>query len=381
MGPRRARVAGRISRECSWDRRPLGWLLETTSLQEGKSGRRDTSFRKAPVPGAGREASGPQEKFGRRILKSTIGRSTLAGAFHLLGESQRIPGGVQPKRTTMFREIAVIAPGAMGSAIARRLLEHDVRVTTLLDGRSRESRERAEAAGMIGIEPARIADADVVLSIVPPAQALPLAETIALLLRQSDRKPIFVDCNAVSVGTVEQIAGVIASSGIPFVDAAIIGAPPVTGGTGPTLYVSGQPASDLDALNRAGLQTVVMEGPVGSASALKMSYAGITKGLIGIAAAMILAAERGGATQALHKELAASQSQLLQRLGKSLPDMYPKAYRWVAEMREIAAFAGDDPATARIYEALADFYESLAEDQDGPRAKTRAIDGFLQQRG
>ena len=57
--------------------------------------------------------------------------------------------------------------------------------------------------------------------------------------------------------------------------------------------------------------------------------------------------------------------------------MYPKAYRWVAEMREIAAFAGDDAPTARLYEALADFYQSIADDYEGSRTKTKAIDEFL----
>ncbi|GLS18346.1 6-phosphogluconate dehydrogenase [Labrys miyagiensis] len=277
----------------------------------------------------------------------------------------------------MFREIAIIAPGAMGSAVARRLLEHGIRVTTLLEGRSVESRRRADDAGMIGVEPTRLVEADIIFSIVPPAQALPLAETIAPLLRQSHRKPIFVDCNAVSVETVTRVAGVIEASGAPFADAGIIGGPPVPGGAGPTFYMSGTPALELDALNDVGLQTVVMEGPIGTASALKMSYAGITKGLTGIAAAMILAAVRGGAAASLHKELGLSQAQLLQRFGKSLPDMYPKAYRWVAEMREIAAFAGDDPASARLYQALADFYETIADDYEGPQANTQAIDDFL----
>ncbi|WP_413991851.1 DUF1932 domain-containing protein [Labrys okinawensis] len=277
----------------------------------------------------------------------------------------------------MIREVAIIAPGAMGSAVARRLLEHGIRVTTLLEGRSAESRKRAEDAGMIGVEPNRLVEADIMLSIVPPAQALPLAETIAPLLKQSPRKPVFVDCNAVSVETVVQVAGVIEASGAPFADAGIIGGPPVPGGVGPTFYISGRPAPELDALNGVGLHAVVMEGPIGTASALKMSYAGITKGLTGIAAAMILAASRAGATTSLHKELGVSQAQLLQRFGKSLPDMYPKAYRWVAEMREIAAFAGDDPASARLYEALADFYETIADDYEGSQAKTKAIDDFL----
>ena len=41
--------------------------------------------------------------------------------------------------------IAVIAPGAMGSAIGARLVEHGARVLTSLDGRGPASRARAAA--------------------------------------------------------------------------------------------------------------------------------------------------------------------------------------------------------------------------------------------
>ena len=51
--------------------------------------------------------------------------------------------------------------------------------------------------------------------------------------------------------------------------------------------------------------------------------------------------------------------------------MPPKAYRWVAEMQEIAGFVADDPAARELYEGAAEFYERFAEDferrQEGRR--------------
>ena len=82
-----------------------------------------------------------------------------------------------------------------------------------------------------------------------------------------------------------------------------------------------------------------------------MSYAGITKGVTAIAAIMVLGATRAGAADALIAELRESQPQLAARFAKGLPDMVPKAYRWVAEMREIAAFLDGDPAGAAMFEA------------------------------
>jgi hypothetical protein len=51
--------------------------------------------------------------------------------------------------------------------------------------------------------------------------------------------------------------------------------------------------------------------------------------------------------------------------------MYPKAYRWVAEMEEISAFLDADPAGHDIYQGVARFYEHLAKEfaQTGDKAE------------
>jgi hypothetical protein len=108
-----------------------------------------------------------------------------------------------------------------------------------------------------------------------------------------------------------------------------------------------------------------------------MSYAGITKGLAAIASIMILGAERAGAGPALRAELASSQPQLLARFGSSLPDMLPKAYRWIAEMREISAFLRDDPAGAAVFQGIAQFYERISADNAGERTEARRIEVFV----
>jgi 3-hydroxyisobutyrate dehydrogenase-like beta-hydroxyacid dehydrogenase len=273
--------------------------------------------------------------------------------------------------------IAIVAPGAMGSAVARRLHEHGARVLTSLAGRGAATRERAQAAGLVDADDHQLAAADIILSILPPAAAVGLAERLAPALAEAGRKPIYVDCNAVDVGTVARIAAIIGASGAPFVDGAIIGSPPRPGQPGPTFYLAGGPAADLAGLGELGLRLRIIDGPVGAASALKMAYAGITKGLTALGAAMVLAADRAGAAPALRAELAASQPHLLQRLGTALPDMYGKADRWVGEMREIAAFAGPDAAEARIYLAIADLYERIGADFREGRQEIGRLDAFL----
>jgi len=273
-------------------------------------------------------------------------------------------------------KVAVIAPGAMGSGVARRLVENGVEVRTWLDGRSAASAARAEAAGMRAVGEVEIAECDIVLSIVPPAEALPLAQRLAPTLAAAARKPVYVDCNAVSPQTVLRIAAVMA--GVPFIDAGIIGLPPKPGGEAPVFYSSGPDAAALLPLAAHGLPVKLLTGPIGAASGLKMSYAGITKGLTALGAAMMLAATRFGAADDLRAELAASQPQLLPRFRRSVPDMFPKAYRWVAEMQEIADFAGEDAATRQIYLGIAALYERLALDFEGEQTEIAELRAFVE---
>jgi 3-hydroxyisobutyrate dehydrogenase-like beta-hydroxyacid dehydrogenase len=271
--------------------------------------------------------------------------------------------------------VAIIAQGAMGAGMARRLAGNGATVLTSLAGRSEASARRAAEAGMRDAGPAELAGADIILSVLPPAEAPALAAWLAPALAAAPRKPAYADCNAVSPDTVRRIAASLAGTGAPFIDGGIIGGPPRPDGYTPVLYVSGPAAEQALVLRDHGLDVQVTPGPVGAASALKMSYAGITKGLTALAAAMMLAATRAGAAEGLQAELARSQPQLLGWFNRMVPPMYDKAYRWVGEMEEIAEFTG--PEAADIYQAIARFYDGMAADQAGPRQATAALDAFL----
>jgi 3-hydroxyisobutyrate dehydrogenase-like beta-hydroxyacid dehydrogenase len=269
----------------------------------------------------------------------------------------------------------------MGAAVGKRLVDHGLKVLTSLQGRTEETRLRAQAAGMISGSDEEIAAADLILSILPPGDAIALAQRFAPALTASNSKSVFVDCNAVSPNTVERIAAAIAPTGAPFVDAGIIGQPPAAGDAGPRFYASGREAQRFAKLKEFGLDVRVLDGPLSAASALKMSYAGITKGTQALGAAMMLAATRGGSADALLAELKGSQAQMLAWLNRSLSMMPPKAYRWVAEMHEIADFVGEDPAAHELYAGAAHFYEQIAEDFAGEQKQVGALKSFLNKVG
>ena len=277
--------------------------------------------------------------------------------------------------------VAVIAPGMMGSVVAKRLTDNGIEVRTSLAGRSAATVDRAKAAGMVDASDTQIAGSDIILSILPPGDALALAERLAPALRSAAKKPVYVDCNAIAPETVLHVARVIEETGSIFVDGGIIGPPPEPDSKNTRIYLSGPDAPKAAVLTQYGLSMPIQPGPIGAASAMKMSYAGITKGFTALGCAMMLAATRAGTADALVAEMAISQPALLGWLTRSMPRMHSKAYRWVAEMEEISTFVGEDPAGAQFYHAAARLYERIAADFDGPNKETAMLDAFCAKKG
>lgn len=277
----------------------------------------------------------------------------------------------------MTPTVAVIAQGAMGAGVGARLAERGARVVTSLAGRSAASAKRAAEAGMIPVSDAEAASADFFLSIVPPGDALALAEKMAALIGPSNKKPIYVDCNAVSPPTKIKIGSAVMKAGAPFVDVGILGLPPREGSDGPVFIAAGPEVGRFVPLGAFGLKIRAIDGPVGAAAALKMSYAGITKGFTALGAMMMLAATRAGVAKELRAELERSHPAFVQNFLRAVPDMFGKAYRFVPEMQEIADFVGEDAAACKMHQAFAEFYQRMAKDFAGEQKDITALENFL----
>jgi len=57
--------------------------------------------------------------------------------------------------------------------------------------------------------------------------------------------------------------------------------------------------------------------------------------------------------------------------------MYSKAYRWVAELDEIASFVGKEHAESGMLEAAARLYERIAADYEDGKKEIHTLDRFL----
>lgn len=259
-------------------------------------------------------------------------------------------------------KIGIVGTGDMGSAIGRRLLDHGAEVVTCLAGRSERSRRLAEAAGIddVGSLAEFVRQCDVVLSILVPAAAPALADALANAVRESDSAVTIVDANAVAPATAQQMARVLGDAGAIFVDGSIIGSPP-EGERTPRLFLSGPSTAEVEALATHGMDVRRVSAEVGAASALKMSFGALTKGVTALATQLLVAAARNDVLDALIDELDQRQGPLLQVAERSIPPMPAKSRRWVGEMEEIAdAFAavGLPPGT---YRGIAELYRWVGE--------------------
>ena len=262
----------------------------------------------------------------------------------------------------MSDTIGILSPGDMGHTVGDVLRQNGARVITCLEGRSARTRALAEKAGIIDVPTYRqlVTESDLVLSIMVPAQAMSAAAAVADALRGTDTPLTYADCNAIAPQTVRTLGEVLTSAGGTFVDASIIGPPPRTAGA-TRFYASGLELETFLVLNRYGLDVRPLGDEIGLASAMKMCYASLTKGLTALCTELLTAAEVLGVSDALTAEFRLSQSALFERMEKGLPSMPPKAKRWIGEMDEISATFEHVGLTPKILAGAADMYRLVGE--------------------
>ena len=232
------------------------------------------------------------------------------------------------------KTIALLHPGEMGSAIGACLARRGFRVVWASARRSAATRSRAIAAGLedLGSVERALNVADMALSVCPPHGALALAREVA----GHGFEGVFVDANAIAPETARSVGRTVEKAGASFVDAGIIGPPPVEAGRS-RLYLSGGPAREVAALFAGThMEAIALDASPGAASALKACFAAWTKGATALLAAVRSLAESEGVDAALLAEWKISQPGLDKR-SEAVTVQARKAWRWIGEMEEIAA--------------------------------------------
>ncbi len=249
--------------------------------------------------------------------------------------------------------IAIMAPGHMGHAIGGHLARQGLRVITNLQGRGPDTVARAERAGIedVGSDAALIDQADMLLSVLPPGNALEMARRIADAVSNTPAEFLYVDCNAISPATAAEIAEILNTVGIRCVDAAIRGGAALDGKPQPRIYVSGPGSDEVAALNAYGLDIHPIGGAAGQASGLKICAAAVSKGVVLMVLQAFAAAKVLGVEAELRADL--GDNAQLKEAERRAPNFGPDAYRWATEMDEIAATVGASGLDPRTFEGFA----------------------------
>jgi 3-hydroxyisobutyrate dehydrogenase-like beta-hydroxyacid dehydrogenase len=233
--------------------------------------------------------------------------------------------------------VGLLHPGEMGAAVGRVLQANGHEVLWASDGRSEATRERAQSFRDVAAVAALAAQAELILSIVPPHAALDVAQEV------EGFDGVYVDANAISPMRAEEVAALHPR----YVDGGIVGGPPTEPGT--KLFLSGSGAASVAVLF---VGSILEARVVPDASALKMAYAAWSKG----SAAMLLAIHDVARHFGVEDEWRLAAPELAERLPRAEHAKATKGWRWIGEMEEIAdtfAAAGQPDgfhrAAARVY--------------------------------
>jgi 3-hydroxyisobutyrate dehydrogenase-like beta-hydroxyacid dehydrogenase len=271
----------------------------------------------------------------------------------------------------MSESIGLINPGDMGVSIAASAIHNGHHVYWASQGRSADTRKRAEEHHLIDV--GSLADlckqCSVVLSVVPPSAA----EDVATEVIAQKFKGTFADLNAISPQRAQRIGERLEANGIELVDGGIIG-PPAWATDTTWLSLSGKNSSTIASCFTNGpLRTEILGDRVGDASALKMCYGAYTKGLTALIAGVLGTAENSGVRESLMRRWAADGSGLDRSAAARVVRITDRAWRWVGEMEEIASTFEYANMPRGFHDAARDIYLRLAQFKDQAQPSTDTL--------
>ena len=236
-----------------------------------------------------------------------------------------------------FQKIGILSIGEMGFHWAKLLKSRGVEVLTYDKDRGEVSQKRAQNAGVKSTASMGelVEQAELVVSIVVPSAATRVAAKVAEAVKTAGRKDLlFLDANAISPMAADEIAQTLIPVGVHFVDGGIIGSA-ARMGKGTIVYVSGPQADRLGSLESFDIPIKVLGPSTNQASAFKVVYAGLTKGLQGLFCELLMGAQRFGLLNEIRAQYEESFPGLLDKVSSSIVGLRIHAGRRAEEMDEL----------------------------------------------
>jgi len=281
----------------------------------------------------------------------------------------------------VIETVAILSPGDMGHAVGQLLREHELKVVTCLTGRSQRTKDLAELAGIADVPDLNdmVAQSQIILSISVSEMVPSICQQVADAIKATNANVLFAECNAISPQLSRQMEPIITAAGGRYIDASIVGGPPLNGSS-PRFYASGDNTAEFEGLANFGLDVRTAGTEVGQASGIKMCYAAMTKGSSALYSELLMAAEMMGLSDFVKAEFQSSQPAVLQRMERGLPGVPAKARRWVSEMEEIKDTFEHLGLTPHLFQGVADMYRMIGSTSMGDETpQTRDCDRSLEE--
>jgi 3-hydroxyisobutyrate dehydrogenase-like beta-hydroxyacid dehydrogenase len=200
---------------------------------------------------------------------------------------------------------------------------------------------------------------------------------VAKAAAKAQRKDLlYLDANAISPMTAREIDGLFRRHGVEFVDGCIIGSAAKID-KGAVVYVSGAQAARIQELEPYGLAIKVLGPTAAQASAFKIVYAGLTKGLQGLFVELLVGAKKFGLLEEIIARYEESFPGLLDRIAPSIVGLRIHAGRRAEEMAELKQTFNHHGMSAVVAPAIRKILQAIAALDLGERSETGAREGNL----
>ncbi|HWH79295.1 MAG TPA: DUF1932 domain-containing protein, partial [Candidatus Binatus sp.] len=254
-----------------------------------------------------------------------------------------------------------------------------VEVLTFDRDRAEVSRKRAENAGVKSLASMNelVNQAELIVSIVVPSAATKVAAKVAEAVISAGRKDLlFLDANAISPMSADEIAKILKPAGVNFVDGCIIGSAAKMG-KGTIVYVSGPQAARMQDLAAFDIPIKILGVSTNQASAFKIVYAGLTKGLQGLFCELLIGARRFGLLDEIRAQYEESFPGLLDKVAPSIVGLRIHASRRAEEMDELKRTFDTQGLDSFMAPAVQQVLQAIATLKSGEASASGARQGDL----
>jgi len=251
----------------------------------------------------------------------------------------------------------------MGISVAATIQNSGHEVYWASEGRSQQTWNRAERYHLVDLKSlqAICQTCEVVISICPPHAAEELGDQVM----ENTFHGLYLDANAISPQKARRIGVMVTNAGAVFVDGGIIGGPAWEPGK-TWLYLSGESAQEASQYFSAGpLETRIIGGEIGRASALKMCYAAYTKGSTALLSAILAAAESLDVRAELERQWSQDWGDFSEQTERRVQRVTAKAWRFAGEMDEISDTFSSIGLPGEFHKAAGEIYRRMIGFKDG----------------